>query len=686
MDDPNDYSKKSIEELMVYNGFTPIIPELNALGYDVIVVNQPEHSIQENNFQEIDGGADYIERNAMAHIQLYQDLNTTLTANGSIEQLVILGPSMGGQISRYALAYMEKKQDETGLAEWNHNCRLWVSIDSPHQGANIPLGGQANIFFFGYPLGNQEAKDKYDKKLKSYAGRQQIIEQFDRDYNGGPPFYYLPYTSPPSLHTAYYNNLNNNGLAGSNGYPMNLRKIAIANGSIAGNKINNEGEKVLNVVAFKGSVKGFSNEIWNTNTTQNSIFKGFKIEKELDAGWIYVSLSFTKTKMEVINNNTNPKGVLDVLPGGLFNTVGDILGDDDTGIIKELEQQRLDCNISFFHIRDYKENHAFIPTHSTLDTNGFSDWYQPIDENLLCNAQNPQTPFDNYYGEEHNSDHVTFTTKTKDWLFAEIQATNLSEYPTPSVYLTENDLVGADRICYNDTETFTYSICKLPDNVEWSTSINLQINNITDNSITVTSTNANTALHWIDATHNGVLLLRKFIQGKPYITYTITNQIQNRYIIELQGVSFGSTVTWEQTGGDGTLFDGGFGDTIRGATGVNANWTVEGIAHITNNCGSSNMPFVIQGPNDPCSSLSLRKTGVNKYTAKTDPNGDWLEDPCNNLSINNAELYNIYGEKEEDFIPNNDEIEINEPLQPGTVKYIRANVNGEIIYKTIVVE
>ena len=79
---------------------------------------------------------DYIERNALTHVALYQHLNNTLFSNGSSEKLVIVGPSMGGQMSRYALAYMEKHNIP-------HNTRLWVSIDSPHLGANIPIGIQS---------------------------------------------------------------------------------------------------------------------------------------------------------------------------------------------------------------------------------------------------------------------------------------------------------------------------------------------------------------------------------------------------------------------------------------------------------------------------------------------------------------------------------------------------------------
>jgi hypothetical protein len=99
----------SIEEMMIYYDNAGvkqfIIPELRNLGYDVVIVNHPVYT---RGNKTIDGGADYIERNAMNHVTLYQHLNNEVFSNGSNQQLVLVGPSMGGQISRYALAYMEK--------------------------------------------------------------------------------------------------------------------------------------------------------------------------------------------------------------------------------------------------------------------------------------------------------------------------------------------------------------------------------------------------------------------------------------------------------------------------------------------------------------------------------------------------------------------------------------------------
>ena len=45
----------------------------------------------------------------MVLIELIRNTNATLKANGSAEKIVLMGPSMGGLISRYALAFMEKQ-------------------------------------------------------------------------------------------------------------------------------------------------------------------------------------------------------------------------------------------------------------------------------------------------------------------------------------------------------------------------------------------------------------------------------------------------------------------------------------------------------------------------------------------------------------------------------------------------
>ncbi|WP_299673001.1 T9SS type A sorting domain-containing protein [uncultured Polaribacter sp.] len=406
INDPNP----SIERLMVYgNNDTPIIPELRNLGYDVILVNHP---VYYRNGKEIDGGADYIERNAMNHITLYQKLNKKLMDNGSNEELVIIGPSMGGQISRFALAYMENKFTDTNDNKWKHNTRLWISVDSPHQGASISVGAQANVYFLGFIHGEQKAKDTYEKSLKSVASRQMLIQQF----SAGSSF------SKPSLFNQYYSNLKSNGLPNSKGYPLNLRKISITNGAINGNKNGSEGEGVLDIRGYAdfwiGNVRGFLNKLNYTKGSwqNNEVYFG-KVDKVF-SGYSY-AVSYT---------NQFSKGSLDVVPGGTFNTQG-VLKDE---IVEGLENN---SSIDRISVGTYKPNHTFMPTHSTLDTNGFTNWYQPINKNLVCSNQ---TPFDTYFGETRNTEHVSFTITSKNWLFEEL-AGNQQQPPIPYSSMTGNE-------------------------------------------------------------------------------------------------------------------------------------------------------------------------------------------------------------------------------------------------------
>ena len=77
-------------------------------------------------------GTDFMQRNAYvleAVIKWVNDEKTTTNQN------VVLGQSMGGVIARYALKDMENKNID-------HDTRLYISHDAPHQGANVPVSAQ----------------------------------------------------------------------------------------------------------------------------------------------------------------------------------------------------------------------------------------------------------------------------------------------------------------------------------------------------------------------------------------------------------------------------------------------------------------------------------------------------------------------------------------------------------------
>lgn len=109
-------------------------------GYDLIFIDYyTMRSITEN--------ADYL-------LQAIEWINSNKENNavGVREQNVIMGISMGGLVSRYALAKRTKQIDNT-------ETRQLITMDSPHQGSNVPLGLQ----HFLYDLG----ETKIIAKLKS---------------------------------------------------------------------------------------------------------------------------------------------------------------------------------------------------------------------------------------------------------------------------------------------------------------------------------------------------------------------------------------------------------------------------------------------------------------------------------------------------------------------------------------
>lgn len=85
---------------------------------------------------------------------------------------------MGGQITRYALAYMEQHPDDWRTNNGRHNCRLWISYDSPHQGANISLGGQAFMHFFGSIGELGDASKVWNGTINCPAAKQMLIKQY----------------------------------------------------------------------------------------------------------------------------------------------------------------------------------------------------------------------------------------------------------------------------------------------------------------------------------------------------------------------------------------------------------------------------------------------------------------------------------------------------------------------------
>jgi len=222
----------------VINGVTvtqDFAKELRRAGFDIIVMDMPAYSqTSEATYNDptnslpypnilpaaakgiVYGGGDYIQRNAYTLEYLIDYANLKLQQNNSTEKLVVVGPSMGGQITRYALRDME-------IRGQSHNCRLWVSFDSPHEGAYVPLGLQFSISELATASNNEAAIRVRDLWINCPAAQQMTLHQYKSNSEtvAGVPNFFNP----------YYNEINN-----SIGFPQatGLRKIAMLNGSDLG--------------------------------------------------------------------------------------------------------------------------------------------------------------------------------------------------------------------------------------------------------------------------------------------------------------------------------------------------------------------------------------------------------------------------------------------------------------------
>src|SRR5690554_1800860 len=307
----------------------------------------------------------------------------------------------------YAIAYLEKNNIP-------HNTKLWLSFDSPHLGANIPIGAQENLYFFGYNGNQVQAKDKFDENFRSPAARQMLIEQLDGLHQEAP--YSTLWNNNINgqnnntpFKQAFTNNLATNGRPGSLGYPQNVRKIALLNGTTNGTKVNTEGQKFLELAAFtkflwiKIKVATINDWFMDYPGVQKKTFQGSLSSKSGIIGLSTISGSVTRT-------NTNSRGTMDIVPGGTFNT---------QGIIKEEFNKELQDNsdVKIIEWRAYVPEHSFIPTVSALAfKNPNFNWSSPLDRNLVCDPNNKEIHFDTYFAPVENEEHVFLTAEKVNWL------------------------------------------------------------------------------------------------------------------------------------------------------------------------------------------------------------------------------------------------------------------------------
>ncbi|MFI8345972.1 esterase/lipase family protein [Streptomyces sp. NPDC085596] len=164
----------------------PLLSELRRRGRDVILVGFKERSAS-----ILDNA-----RTVTAAVQ------RTIAEQLGDALLTVGGFSMGGLITRYALAKMEQEHID-------HRTSLYFSYDTPHRGAYIPVGLQAFSHFIPLP-------NAFARQMNSPAARQMLWRHYD------------PMTGESGIapeRTEFLQDLESVG-----GWPRIPRTLALANG------------------------------------------------------------------------------------------------------------------------------------------------------------------------------------------------------------------------------------------------------------------------------------------------------------------------------------------------------------------------------------------------------------------------------------------------------------------------
>ncbi|MGA5817549.1 esterase/lipase family protein [Kitasatospora sp. NPDC094028] len=218
-------------------GQFPLISQLRARGRDLILIGYDERSAR-------------IQDNALAARECIQRANAEKLGGA---QLTVGGFSMGGLVTRYALLRMESD----GI---DHQTATYLSYDSPHRGAWIPMALQGFAHFL-------TATPALSKQINSPAARQLLWRHIET-VEGTP--------REDPLRTEFLAELERMG-----SWPRRPRLLAVANG--AGNGGGNGVKPGIDAIKVtSGWFKGTTLRTQSMGTAQEvAHLKGLLSEKRV---------------------------------------------------------------------------------------------------------------------------------------------------------------------------------------------------------------------------------------------------------------------------------------------------------------------------------------------------------------------------------------------------------------------
>lgn len=486
-------------------GFSSFVRSISLDGntnpIQAITLNQGLDDINEYDliFVNFGDATDYIQRNAFLLERVIEYVNTEkINYNGVRQENVIIGLSMGGLVTRYALRDME-------LNSVLHETRLFISHDTPHHGANVPVGAQAAVqHLASFQIISGSSNSPYIKwvdmfpdladaedDFNSPAAKQMLIQR----YNLNPSNYTL--TADNATHNTFYTELSNMG------WPVNSKNLTLSNGACDGSLVFPSNSRIFEligdtsmtyfgqlwksaamsiaapitpIVVYGGNVNirnlliQFPLSIFSTRSSLNLDFRINSVQQgisELYRGDMYIKrklLWLINSNSYIIKTRVNSVAgmlPLDNAPGGLYDM--NEFGLDATVITNSLPEF-----FSGIPARVLQPRFCFVPTVSSL---AIANPWQNLTSSL-CNTINCNTNsgIKNYYSPAENQLHISYTQLNSNWL---LQWQNPT-FDCPKICQTNFNISGPFQAGSNTT----FSMSALPSGatVNWEVTSPYTIN------------------------------------------------------------------------------------------------------------------------------------------------------------------------------------------------------------------
>jgi triacylglycerol esterase/lipase EstA (alpha/beta hydrolase family) len=368
-----------------------LINQFLSLGYDIIFVDY------------LSGAGDIPTNVGYLRGFFEEVLNAELYRDNLTEEIILIGPSMGGMITRYMLAQMENDGVE-------HYVKTWISFDAPQKGAYVSIALQHCLDFLkDIPLKkiNKPAKEGI-KKVNTIAAKQMLLMHYSR----GNEF------------DNFYNEIENIG--NNNGYPIFSKNYSISNG---GTSKLYEGEHRWVIDYHLGNVLVMDLIGWST---QNANGSSDKID--IFNGHVLFDNSYKREYKDISYDNA---------PGGWLAPLYSINSEKLNATWKDPED---DNDIQYIKT-------SFMSTSSVFGL-------QVTENNIYkthLDYSAEDTPFDVILGMTKNEEHVRISESTSGFIINELQ-NDLEATIRPRI--RENKVLNetvSGELAYNITNDISFA-------------------------------------------------------------------------------------------------------------------------------------------------------------------------------------------------------------------------------------